>query len=210
MKELDLDYQINLDYHIFEFVKDAEQLQQLLTKTEDWLYDEGEDVEKKIYDKKMSELKKMGDPVQERHREYENRKNAFDDFDRVIMRARKAYDEYTKGSEKYAHLGSSDMEKVISAVEEKKKWVDDQRSRQQMRKKTEPPIVFVYQIQDEQQKFENIILPILNKPKPSPAKAEPAKEPEKESEDKKNENPAADHAPKTDANNVNELGMEVD
>ncbi|VDK65564.1 unnamed protein product [Onchocerca ochengi] len=195
-----------------EFIskEDAEQLQQLLTKTEDWLYDEGEDVEKKVYDKKMSELKKMGDPVQERYREYENRKNAFDDFDRAIMRARKAYDEYTKGSEKYAHLGSSDMEKVISAVEEKKKWVDDQRSRQQMRKKTEPPIVFVYQIQDEQQKFENIILPILNKPKPSPAKAEPAKEPGKESEDKKNEDPAADHAPKTDANNVNELGMEVD
>lgn len=60
-------------------------MQQLLTKTEDWLYDEGEDVEKKVYDKKMSELKKMGDPVQERYREYENRKNAFDDFDRAIM-----------------------------------------------------------------------------------------------------------------------------
>lgn len=29
-----------------------------------------------------------------------------------FQRARKAYDEYTKGSEKYAHLGSSDMEKV--------------------------------------------------------------------------------------------------
>ncbi|KAK6100995.1 Hsp70 family protein [Brugia pahangi] len=195
-----------------EFIsdEDAEKLRALLTKTEDWLYDEGEDVEKKIYDARMCELKKMGDPVQERHREYENRKNAFDEFDRAIIRARKAYDEYTKGSEKYAHLGSSDMEKVISAVEEKKKWLDDQRNRQEMRKKTEPPIIFVYQIQDEQQKFESIILPILNKPKPSPPKAEPAKEPEKGSDGQKGENPASDHAPKTDANNVNELGMEVD
>ncbi|EFO21220.2 hypothetical protein LOAG_07269 [Loa loa] len=136
-----------------EFIsdEDAGKLRELLTKTEDWLYDEGEDVEKKVYDAKMSELKKLGDPVQERHREYENRKNAFDEFDRAIIRARKAYDEYTKGSEKYAHLGSSDMEKVISAVEEKKKWVDDQRNRQEIRKKTEAPIVFVYQIQDEQQ-----------------------------------------------------------
>ncbi|KAL4001834.1 Hsp70 family protein [Acanthocheilonema viteae] len=195
-----------------EFISDddAEKLRELLTRTENWLYDEGEDVEKKIYDTKMSELKKLGDPVQERHHEYENRKNAFDEFDRAIIRARKAYDEYTKGSEKYAHLGSSDMEKVISAVEEKKKWVDDQRSRQEMRKKTEPPIVFVYQIKDEQQKFESIILPILNKPKPSPAKAEATKEQEKGSEGQKAENPPSDQAPKTDANDVNELGMDVD
>ncbi|CAG9535600.1 unnamed protein product [Cercopithifilaria johnstoni] len=196
-----------------EFISDddAEKLRELLTKTEDWLYDEGEDVEKKVYDAKMSELKKLGDPVHERHREYENRKNAFDEFDRAIMRARKAYDEYTKGSEKYAHLGSTDMEKVISIVEEKKKWVDDQRSRQEMRKKTEPPIVFVHQIQDEQQKLESIILPILNKPKPPPpAKAEPTKEPEKGSEGQKGENLASDRAPEADAGNINEPGMEVD
>lgn len=66
-------------------LQDAEKLQALLTKTEEWLYDEGEDVEKKVYDAKMAELKKLGDPVQERHREYENRKSAFDEFDRAII-----------------------------------------------------------------------------------------------------------------------------
>lgn len=66
-------------------LQDAEKLQALLTKTEEWLYDEGEDVEKKVYDAKMAELKKFGDPVQERHREYENRKSAFDEFDRAII-----------------------------------------------------------------------------------------------------------------------------
>lgn len=70
---------------ILQSLQDAEKLRDLLTKTEDWLYDEGEDVEKKVYDARMCELKKLGDPVQERHREYENRKNAFDDFDRAIM-----------------------------------------------------------------------------------------------------------------------------
>ncbi|VDN19878.1 unnamed protein product [Gongylonema pulchrum] len=68
-------------------------------------------------------------------------------------RVRKAYDEYTKGSEKYAHLESNDMEKVISAVEEKKKWLDEQRTRQEKRKKTEPPVIFVHQIKEEQQVF---------------------------------------------------------
>lgn len=41
--------------------------------------------------------------------------------------------------------------KVISTVEEKKKWVDEQRGKQERRKKTEPPVVFVYQILEEKQ-----------------------------------------------------------
>lgn len=57
----------------------------LLTETENWLYDEGEDVEKKVYEARLAEMKKFGDPVQERHREFENRRNAFDDFDRILI-----------------------------------------------------------------------------------------------------------------------------
>lgn len=50
-----------------------------------------------------------------------------------------------------AGIGKSVVLQVISAVEEKKKWVDEQRARQEKRKKTEPPVVFVYQIKEEQQ-----------------------------------------------------------
>lgn len=60
------------------------------------------------------------------------------------------------------------------------------------------------------QKFESIISPILNKPKPSPPKAEPTKEQEKGTEGQEGKKPASDQTPKPDANNVNELGMEVD
>ncbi|KHN76480.1 Uncharacterized protein C30C11.4 [Toxocara canis] len=155
-----------------EFItpKDADSFQSMLSATEDWLYDEGEDTEKNVYEAKLAELRKIGDPIQERHREHENRRGAFDDFDRAIIRARKAYEEYSKGSEKYAHIESKDMEKVISAVEEKKRWLDEQRGRQERHPKTDAPVIFVYQITQEQEKFESIVLPILNKPKPKPKK----------------------------------------
>ncbi|VDM41333.1 unnamed protein product [Toxocara canis] len=136
-----------------EFItpKDADSFQSMLSATEDWLYDEGEDTEKNVYEAKLAELRKIGDPIQERHREHENRRGAFDDFDRAIIRARKAYEEYSKGSEKYAHIESKDMEKVISAVEEKKRWLDEQRGRQERHPKTDAPVIFVYQITQEQE-----------------------------------------------------------
>lgn len=39
----------------------------------------------------------------------------FDQFDQVLFRARKAYEDYVKGGEKYAHLDSKDMDKVGKA-----------------------------------------------------------------------------------------------
>lgn len=59
--------------------------QNSLTATEDWLYDEGEDAAMEVYQSKLSELKKYGEPVMERFREYQQRNAAFDDFDRAIV-----------------------------------------------------------------------------------------------------------------------------
>lgn len=60
-------------------------MRSLLAETEEWLYDEGEEAEKSENEARLAEIKKLGDPVQERYREYESRSNAFDAFDRVLM-----------------------------------------------------------------------------------------------------------------------------
>lgn len=67
------------------FLQDAEKLRQILSETEDWLYGDGEEAEKKVYEAKLDDLKKLGEPVQERYREFENRQKAFDDFDRSLI-----------------------------------------------------------------------------------------------------------------------------
>ncbi|VDD86788.1 unnamed protein product [Enterobius vermicularis] len=144
---------------------DADSFRQQLTQSEDWLYSDGEDAEKQAYEEKLAVLKKVGDPVQERHREFEKRGAAFDNFDRLLLRTRKAYDAYCKGDPQYSHLDSKDMEKVINAYEEKKKWLDEQRGKQERRPLTEAPIIFRATIL---QKFDSIVTPILNKPKPTP------------------------------------------
>merc|ERR1719184_219444 len=44
-----------------------------LSKTEDWLYDEGENCQKQVYIDKLSELKKVGDRIVTRYTEAEGR-----------------------------------------------------------------------------------------------------------------------------------------
>ncbi|CAB3402024.1 unnamed protein product [Caenorhabditis bovis] len=155
-------------YQEFISPASAEAFRSDLTATEDWLYEDGEDAEQAVYEKRLSELKNVGTPVVERYREFEARKPAFDAFDQSINRVRKAYEDYVAGGETYAHLDSKDMEKVINAIDDKKKWLDEARHKQDCRPKTEPPVVYVEEINQQRNAFENIVTPILTKKKPAP------------------------------------------
>ncbi|VDK80586.1 unnamed protein product, partial [Cylicostephanus goldi] len=114
VEEYVYDMRDKLSDSLAEFVteKDAEALRSQLTAVEDWLYDEGEDAEKPVYEQRLAELRKLGDPIIERYREFEARKPAFEAFDRSIIRVRKAYEDYVAGGEAHAHIDSADMEKV--------------------------------------------------------------------------------------------------
>ncbi|CAI4229025.1 unnamed protein product [Auanema sp. JU1783] len=156
---------------------DADMFRSYLSTTEEWLYDEGEDTEIQVYEDRLAELKKIGDPIVERYRESISRKPAFDAFDQSILRVRKAYEDYRSGAN-YAHIESKDMEKVCNAIDEYKKWIDDARQRQGNKSQTEAPVVFVHEIKQQQEAFDSIVKPILNKkppkPQPAPTPAPPA------------------------------------
>ncbi|KJH52500.1 DnaK family protein [Dictyocaulus viviparus] len=189
-----------------EFVteEDADAFRSQLTTTEDWLYDEGEDAEKPAYEQRLGELRKFGDPIVERYREAQARKPAFDAFDTAIIRARKAYDDYVAGGEAHAHIDSADMEKVINAIEEKKRWLDEARHKQERKSKAEPPAVFAHEITQKQQAFEAVVMPILTRKKPAPP---PQK---KEQKQKQTESPATNQAGDNATNSQQPAEMEVD
>ena len=65
-----------------------------LSATEDWLYDEGEDQPKKVYVKRLDELKKTGGKVVAREAESRERPVAFDELASVIIHYEKIIDEY--------------------------------------------------------------------------------------------------------------------
>ena len=69
----------------------------LLSSTEDWLYDEGEDQPKKVYVAKLVELRKHGDPVILREKEFLERPAAFNELGTKIIHFEKFLESYLQG-----------------------------------------------------------------------------------------------------------------
>lgn len=156
--------------------KDSETFRGILQETEDWLYDEGEEQEKKVYEDRLERMRKLGDPVVERYQEAQERPAAFDLLAKTLQQTRKAYGLFVSGDERYNHIDAADMEKVRKIVEDKQGWFDRSYGVQANRPLTEPPVVMVNQIYNELEALERVAHPILNKPKP---KVEPPKEDDK-------------------------------
>jgi hypothetical protein len=199
--------------------KDANEFKKLLDCSEEWLYDEGEDVPTDQYIDRKADLAKLGDPVMERYLEAQDRPRAFDDLGRSIQMARKIYDSWMNKDPAYDHLERQDMDKVLKAMEDTQAWFDKNINAQQRRPLTEPPVVLVTQIFQTKTTFENIVSPILNKakPKPPPPPPPPAAEPQAASGTAAELNPGGaattdqrSGGPQAASSRAADLNMEVD
>ena len=86
-------------YTLSEFVSedDKSAFSELLTKTEDWLYDEGEDQPKKVYVERFQLLKKSGDPIVMRQLESSEIPKAFNELGGMIIHYEKVLAAYHQG-----------------------------------------------------------------------------------------------------------------
>jgi len=156
---------------------DRESYSKMLTDYEDWLYDEGEDCEKSVYNTKLEDLKKIGEPCKKRKYEHDNRQPAIDALGLSLQLSRKMVDMYVAGEERYNHLDKDDVAKVQKAIEDTSSWMDKQVATLAKQKKYEDPAVGIIDFNTHKTAFENTCKPIMNKPKPKvePPKEEPAK-----------------------------------
>lgn len=162
-----------------KFIKEEDRsvLSKMLDDTENWLYEEGEDEKKEVYIDKLSELKKMGQPVINRYREAEERPQAFIELGSTLQSVHKALELYANKDEKYDHLLQSDIEIVEKDWKEKLDWFELHQNLQNQMSPDVDPVVTVIQIRTQRQSLENTCYPILNKPKPKVETPAPAAEP---------------------------------
>ena len=85
-----------LDYDLSNYITEADKelFKGVLTSTEDWLYEDGEDQPKKVYVEKLAELKKLGDPVVTREQEWRERPPAFEELVKKIVHYEKILQKY--------------------------------------------------------------------------------------------------------------------
>ncbi|XP_071511676.1 97 kDa heat shock protein-like [Diadema antillarum] len=155
--------------------QEKEAFRALLNETENWLYEDGEDEAKNVYQSKLTSLQKHGNPIVSRYTEAQERPAAFEELGKALVVYRKVLNQYAEGDEKYAHLEKEEIAKMGKAVTEKEEWRNSKENAQNQLAMHQNPTVTIAQIRTEVGTLRAVCDPIMNKPKPKP-KEEPPKD----------------------------------
>ncbi|XP_056298879.1 heat shock 70 kDa protein 4a isoform X1 [Pseudoliparis swirei] len=144
-----------------------------LEDTENWLYEDGEDQLKQVYIDRLTELKKMGQPIYERYLEAEERPKAFQELGRLVQMYMKIIEAYKAKDELYDHLDELEVTRVEKEVKEAMNWMNSKMNEQNNQDLTLDPVVTVGEIQAKIKELYSACNPVVSKPKP---RVEPPKE----------------------------------
>ncbi|XP_030067605.1 heat shock 70 kDa protein 4 [Microcaecilia unicolor] len=150
-----------------------------LEDTENWLYEDGEDQPKQVYIDKLSDLKSLGQPIQIRYQEFEERPKAFDDLGKQIQMYMKVVHAFQNKDELYDHLDAVDISKVEKSANEAMEWMNNKMNLQSKQSLTVDPVVKSKDIQAKTKELTSTCGPIVSKPKP---KVEAPKEEQQQAE----------------------------
>uniref|UniRef100_A0AAX7TX07 Heat shock protein 4 like n=1 Tax=Astatotilapia calliptera TaxID=8154 RepID=A0AAX7TX07_ASTCA len=146
---------------------DSNRLTLMLEDTEKWLYEDGEDQPKQVYEEKLDALMRLGQPIQDRHREHEDRPRAFEELGKKLQLYMKFVDSYKQKDERFLHLSAEEMSTVEKCVTESMGWMNSKMNAQSKLALTQDPVVKVADMIAKIQELEDICNPVINRPKPT-------------------------------------------
>jgi len=132
---------------------------------EDWLYEDGEDETKGVYIAKLEELKKIGDPIEARYKEWTERGSAVDQLVYCINSFREAA---LSNDQKFEHIEISEKQKVINECSEAENWLRERKQQQDALPKFANPVLLVSDLKKKAETLDRFCKPIMTKPKPAP------------------------------------------
>ncbi|TSQ35285.1 Heat shock 70 kDa protein 4 [Bagarius yarrelli] len=171
---------------------DRDTLSLKLEDTENWLYEEGEDQPKQVYIDKLDELKKLGQPIQDRYTESEERPKAFDELGKQLQQYMKIVEAFKMKEEQYEHLDEADIQKVDKMVSEVMIWMNSKMNQQSKQSLTMDPVVKASEIIAKTRELFSTCNPIVTKPKPKVELPKEDKPAEQNGPVNGQENPEAD------------------
>jgi len=136
---------------------------------EDWLYEEGEDETKGVYIAKLEELKKRGDPIEERYKDHSERGAVINQLAYCINSYREAV---MSNDPKFDHIDVAEKQKVLNECVEAEAWLREKKQQQDSLPKHATPVLLSADVRRKAEAVDRICRPIMTKPKP--AKPEPA------------------------------------
>ncbi|XP_071686009.1 heat shock 70 kDa protein 15-like [Rutidosis leptorrhynchoides] len=163
------DMRNKLNDRLYAFVTDPdrEALVAKLQETEDWLYEDGEDETKGVYVSKLDELKKQGDPIEQRYREHSERGDFVSQLANQINAYRQAA---ASGDPKYEHIDMNEKQKVLNECSDAENWLREKTQLQDSLPKHADPVLLLSDIRKKAEAIDRVCRPIMTKPKPAPPK----------------------------------------
>lgn len=159
-------------YQEFVVESEKEQLIAKLQEVEDWLYEDGEDETKGVYIAKLEELKKQGDPIEERYKEYTDRGTVIDQLVYCINSYREAA---MSNDVKFEHIELADKQKVMNECVEAEAWLREKKQQQDALPKYATPVLLSADIRKKAEAVDRLCRPIMTKAKPAkPTTTEPS------------------------------------
>ncbi|XP_044524214.1 heat shock protein 105 kDa isoform X2 [Gracilinanus agilis] len=153
-------------YEKFICEQDHQNFLKLLTETEEWLYEEGEDQAKQAYVDKLDQLMKLGTPIKIRFQEAEERPRMFEELGRRLQHYAKIAGDYRNKDEKYIHIDESEMKKVEKSVNETMEWMNNVMNAQAKRSLDQDPVVRGSEIKMKVEELIHVCEPVVTQPKP--------------------------------------------
>ncbi|CAL9010175.1 unnamed protein product [Prunus brigantina] len=158
---------LNDKYQEFVTEPEREAFIARLQEVEDWLYEDGEDETKGVYIAKLEELKKQGDPIEERYKEHTERGTVIDQLGYCINSYREAA---MSTDAKFEHIDISDKQKVLNECVEAEAWLREKKQQQDSLPKYANPVLLSADVRRKAEALDRFCRPIMTKPKPAPAK----------------------------------------
>jgi len=156
------------DYGIYKnFASETEKgkINKDLEDAENWLYDEGFDCAKGIYEERLKALLVDGNKVIFRHEEVQKRSDAEETCKKLINDYRA---KLQSNDEKFAHIPDEEKLKAKGEVDECEKWLYGMINEQAAKNTSEDPVLTSSQIYERMTVMTKGYAAIMNKPKPPP------------------------------------------
>ncbi|XP_065862373.1 heat shock 70 kDa protein 16 [Euphorbia lathyris] len=123
-------------YRSFANDQEREEISRSLQETEEWLYEDGDDETENAYTSKMQDLKKLVDPIENRHKDEEARAHAKRDLMNSIVHYQMAA----------KSLPTEDRESILNECHKAEQWVKERSQEQDSLPKNTNPVLWSREI----------------------------------------------------------------
>jgi len=149
---------------------ELEKLKSLMNNAEDWLYNDGYETTKNHYQRKIDELKVLGNVIESRHHESTQRPGAIDSLKKQLDMCKAFAANY---DEARSHITEEERSKLRKEVQQTEAWMYDMITKQGNLADSFDPIFTLESINSKRNSLFNFSNPIMSRQKPKPVVVEP-------------------------------------